>query len=364
MEEMIITLFLAGLLAGLIQYFVDFKGLPLYQPPAAASFQEEEKPGFWQTIFKFVKDHWQLFGYLTIGVAGAFLTPLIYEMTNHSLGGIEKFKMHAECIFTQVNGKPVCPGIDGWYYLILFGYGIVFGYSSVRIIRSIGSLIIVKLTVKQEEQQKKLDEQQKKIQELENKILSLQKPQQTFSFADVDVTTNHCDDSDAKIELSNVAGFDSCEQNTNPKPWKIDDSRIAKSLAQLRSQVNAMAPNRSKLSDGWFGDAAHQETESDHNPWVWDAETNKGVVTAFDITHDVKNKCDCSVLAQWFEKNKDPRIKYVIWNKKKMYSTPVGGSAAWTWRAYNGTNPHDKHIHVSVNCDKTSYDSISNWTLS
>lgn len=42
--------------------------------------------------------------------------------------------------------------------------------------------------------------------------------------------------------------------------------RIAKSLAVLRSQVDAMAPARAKDNDGWLGDARHQATKSEHNP--------------------------------------------------------------------------------------------------
>jgi hypothetical protein len=60
--------------------------------------------------------------------------------------------------------------------------------------------------------------------------------------------------------------------------------RPAKSLIQLRDQINQIAPNRSKASDGTIGDAAHASRASDHNPWV--REGDAGVVTAIDITHD------------------------------------------------------------------------------
>ncbi|HKV33547.1 MAG TPA: hypothetical protein VJP89_04485, partial [Pyrinomonadaceae bacterium] len=58
--------------------------------------------------------------------------------------------------------------------------------------------------------------------------------------------------------------------------------RVAKSLLRLREQINELAPNRSKASDGTIGDAAHASRKSDHNPWVKDGSI--GVVTAMDIT--------------------------------------------------------------------------------
>ncbi|TIL32421.1 hypothetical protein [Mesorhizobium sp.] len=42
--------------------------------------------------------------------------------------------------------------------------------------------------------------------------------------------------------------------------------RITKRLDTLHSQVNRLAPKRSKLSDGWLGDAKHSMRKSDHNP--------------------------------------------------------------------------------------------------
>jgi hypothetical protein len=42
--------------------------------------------------------------------------------------------------------------------------------------------------------------------------------------------------------------------------------RVAKSLDRLLAQVNRLASDRSKASDGAIGDAKHQSRESDHNP--------------------------------------------------------------------------------------------------
>jgi hypothetical protein len=82
-----------------------------------------------------------------------------------------------------------------------------------------------------------------------------------------------------------------------------------------------------------------------------------------DITHDPQNKCDCNILAASLQSNKDARIKYVIWNRRIMSSSPIDDHPAWTWRNYNGENPHDKHIHISVKCGIRNYDSTDKWKI-
>jgi hypothetical protein len=133
--------------------------------------------------------------------------------------------------------------------------------------------------------------------------------------------------------------------------------RTAKSLIHLRDQINQVAPNRSKASDGTIGDAAHASRKSDHNPWVKDGAI--GVVTAMDITNDPARGCDAQKLVDALVNSRDARIKYVIWNRRKISSQVQ----PWVWRAYTGTNPHNKHFHVSVKPDKADYDSEANWQI-
>lgn len=141
-----------------------------------------------------------------------------------------------------------------------------------------------------------------------------------------------------------------------PRPW-----RVAKSLAALRSQVNAKYPGRSKASDGTIGDPAHQSRASDHNPWIVDG--GEGVVTALDITHDPAHGCDSGRIAETLRTSRDPRIKYIISNARIASSSAKPGAAAWAWRPYTGSNPHRKHCHISVQSDKARYDSTAPWTL-
>lgn len=134
--------------------------------------------------------------------------------------------------------------------------------------------------------------------------------------------------------------------------------RVAESLETLRKQLNEAFPKRSKASDGGIGDAKHASRSSDHNPWVKDKK-GVGIVTARDFTHDPKTGIDCQWLADTLVKNKDPRIKYIIWNHQICSSA----TSPWKWRPYSGVNAHTKHLHLSVSDAATKYDSTKAWKL-
>lgn len=144
--------------------------------------------------------------------------------------------------------------------------------------------------------------------------------------------------------------------------------RVAKSLEVLLSQWNAAHPDRSKTSDGSIGDAAHAARTSDHNPWVGPASDGKMIVTARDFTHDPAHGADADQLAAALVASRDPRIKYVIRNRRMCRSYPkvVDGRtyAAWEWAPYPGDNPHTKHVHVSVASVESLYDRTTQWKLS
>jgi hypothetical protein len=135
--------------------------------------------------------------------------------------------------------------------------------------------------------------------------------------------------------------------------------RLAKSLDTLRKQINSAYADRSKASDGTIGDAAHASRSSDHNPWVKDGKT--GIVTAIDFTHDPAKGLDAGVLADALVASRDSRIKYVIWNRRII--SGAGGTSPWKWRKYAGSNPHNKHVHLSVKSRKASYDDTSLWDI-
>jgi len=126
---------------------------------------------------------------------------------------------------------------------------------------------------------------------------------------------------DAHVDPGVAADFQAGPESftlAGVRPW-----RVAESLSALRAQIDVAYPGRSKKSDGTIGDAGHQGTGSDHNP----------------------------------------RIKYLIWNRRIANSLPIGGAPAWAWRAYTGRNPHDRHCHVSVKAASNFYDDASSWPL-
>ncbi len=131
--------------------------------------------------------------------------------------------------------------------------------------------------------------------------------------------------------------------------------RIARALDKLLAEINAFAPKRNKASDGGIGDDNHANRDSDHNPWY-----GPGIVTARDYTHDPANGADMNVIADKLIASRDPRIKYIIWNRRILGGK--AGPSPWVWRPYNGSNAHTKHLHLSV-VGNALCDDVSNWNL-
>jgi hypothetical protein len=100
-------------------------------------------------------------------------------------------------------------------------------------------------------------------------------------------------------------------------------------IAVLR-QATAHWPKRAKASDGLLPSAAHvhQNPNSDHNSGF-----------AVDLTHDPEKGVYCQVI--YTELQKDPRVKYLIF-KGKIWSKTKGE------HIYTGSNPHNKHLHISI----------------
>lgn len=134
--------------------------------------------------------------------------------------------------------------------------------------------------------------------------------------------------------------------------------QVADSLDQLLGQLDAIAPERSRASDGGLGDGAHQGRKSDHNPHVVLA--GQHYVTARDFTHDPAGGLDCHRLAAALRRARDARLKYVIWDGQIM--SGAGGPQPWTWRPYRGANQHRHHLHLSVVADRRCLDRAP-WAL-
>ena len=139
-------------------------------------------------------------------------------------------------------------------------------------------------------------------------------------------------------------------------------------LVRLRSEFNAIAPGRDKSSDGAVGDAAHQTTQSDHNPDetgnvpIHDADTINEV-HAIDVDTDLRTpgltmeKVVQFVLARC-RSGAERRLRYIIYDRR-IWSA----SSGWTQKAYAGANPHDKHAHFSASYTTSLEASIASWHL-
>jgi hypothetical protein len=103
-------------------------------------------------------------------------------------------------------------------------------------------------------------------------------------------------------------------------------------IAVLR-QATAIKPSRKKASDGLLPSAAHisQSPNSDHNTGY-----------AVDLTHDKLGGIDCHNIFE--ELKADKRVKYLIF-QGKIWSAERASEGD---RDYDGSNKHNKHLHISI----------------
>lgn len=120
---------------------------------------------------------------------------------------------------------------------------------------------------------------------------------------------------------------------------------LAPSLENLRDEINSRWPDRDKASDGTIGDQDHQNTSSDHNP------NSRESVNAMDID---KDGVDVNFLMECYKKH--PSTHYFIWNRK-IYDKDNGFQA----QNYTGSNPHDKHIHLSIRQSSSAEQNQTPW---
>lgn len=129
---------------------------------------------------------------------------------------------------------------------------------------------------------------------------------------------------------------------------------IAPAVKAALAEANRLWPDRSRASDGTIGDPAHSARLSDHNP------DERGIVHAFDLTHDPSHGVDCHRLAEQLRDRVldgvERRVKYVIWNTR-IFNPSVSGH----WRTYGGTNPHTKHMHVSIRSGGAVENDVTPW---
>jgi hypothetical protein len=119
---------------------------------------------------------------------------------------------------------------------------------------------------------------------------------------------------------------------------------LCKAGQQLREQFDDTFPDRDRTSDGWIGDTRHSARPSDHNP---DAKT--GVVRAIDVDRDVSGSAKPDLMPDianqirlYAKADQSKRCAYIIF-EGRIASPRMG----WRWRKYKGSNPHNKHCHIS-----------------
>lgn len=123
---------------------------------------------------------------------------------------------------------------------------------------------------------------------------------------------------------------------------------LAPALDQLRAEVNALWPNRSKASDGTIGDAAHSARTSDHNP------NARRSVNAIDIT---ASGIDTGKLINAAKAH--PSVRYII-HRGRIMNRDIGNFQS---RHYGGSNPHNTHVHISIYQSATAERRTQSWGL-
>jgi hypothetical protein len=140
-------------------------------------------------------------------------------------------------------------------------------------------------------------------------------------------------------------------------------------LVALRSEFNALAPQRDKASDGSIGDAAHAASASDHNPdetgntYPFSDADNVNEVHAIDVDADLRRsgwsmRRAVDVIVGRHKSGADTRLEYVIFDRK-IWSR----SSGWVARTYSGSNPHTKHAHFSSRYTNAAERDTGPWGL-
>lgn len=123
-------------------------------------------------------------------------------------------------------------------------------------------------------------------------------------------------------------------------------------LQTFTQELTTIAPRRT-LPDWTVGDSAHKAGVSDHNiddtlGWRTEQTDSDSIpeVRGVDIRLPLNASFTPEQLVQWLIKQsragKLPWLRYVIY--KRRIWTRSGG---WVTQRYNGSNPHNEHIHVS-----------------
>lgn len=131
------------------------------------------------------------------------------------------------------------------------------------------------------------------------------------------------------------------ESGTN---WEGRKWWLSQGVHALLLEIEAVYP-KSGPADGTVASKGHDQNSptSDHRP---KPTTGTGVVRAADIGEYVEDQG--ILICEAIRKSRDPRVKYVIHEKRLFSSYDHSDGPPWTWRPYSGSNGHLDHVHVSL----------------
>lgn len=127
---------------------------------------------------------------------------------------------------------------------------------------------------------------------------------------------------------------------------------LAPSLVNLRSEIHSRWPNHDRTSDGSVGDTSHSSSVSDHNP------NSRGSVNAID---EDKDGVDMNVILAAVKRH--PSAHYFIYKFPGQPTKIWDSHNNWNPQTYTGTNPHDKHCHISIYQSKAAEDNQTGWGI-
>ncbi len=140
----------AGVLAGLVNYFYIYLNLPSERKAVDVATGTEDASS-WE--YPKLTYYLALCGYVVIGLVGAFLTPLL------------------DALIT-LKGTPMADGAE-W---VMFGYGLVFGFSANRLLSSVSASILAKIDAIQKGPGQQAQHQLNlaNLRDIENKKMDIQ----------------------------------------------------------------------------------------------------------------------------------------------------------------------------------------------
>jgi hypothetical protein len=141
--------------------------------------------------------------------------------------------------------------------------------------------------------------------------------------------------------------------------WDGQKFRVVNSLSRLLQEITAKYDDRQETIDGTVASRGHDAVSptSDHTPKPADADP--GLVRAGDVTASTVIGMH---LTEFLRQLQDPRIKYVIHDRRMFSSYSNSRRDAWEWGEYTGSSPHTGHVHISVL--ESNQDDGSEWGLS